>query len=460
MRLCYLYALEHTDFVIVEIEVDGWILINTQGASPVSPSTPSRSIPAAGPAVAGGSSWWDYYVGGANPSPTSTHVAPVRDGHIGPAAEMVGGLSSPAQSTEAPRDSDSRSVTSSLLSTVLRPFGRGKDQEASPVANSAALGDTRDGSRPAKTQAELIKEEALARQSPSVVPALPSPVLNTATKSSWVSYFSSKASRSTPTMSDGRVIKQRAEHTAEMEVMDINEDELAEPVEVQIPNPPISAPTTRTRIANAAEKPAPPLTDSPSVKHKASVISQGKQSSASSSRSTKVSFPNFVLPTFGDTFYTVPRCAPPRIATAAPGPPSTAPALGSWKLKRTVKNIATQLFNATPVDKTPGPYVPNAEMEEYQRQVVERRRLTNRANFAVVQPAVPRSPNTPHAVRPGNVRSTSSFGSLAIDDFGSQLPRVFSVSGDSHALGNIAGPVRAVVIGVHGYVLHVRPSRC
>ncbi|KAG9126379.1 hypothetical protein FRC07_003654 [Ceratobasidium sp. 392] len=445
------YSDEH-DFVIVEIEVDGWILINTQGTAPVSPSTPSRTIPAAIRGAAGGnSSWWDYYMGGARPS--STPVTPVRDDHAGPAAEMAGGLSSRAKSTEPARDFDARSANSSLLSSVLRPFGRGretKDQEQSTEAEPLPSKSVQGEDRPAKTQAELIKEEALARQSPSVVPGLPSPVLNTATKSSWVSYFSSRASRSTPAMSDGRAIKQRSENTGEMEVMDINEDELAEPVEVQIPNSPISTPISRAPGTSATEKPAPPLTDSPSVKRKASVISQGKKSSASSSRSTKVSFPNLVLPTFGDTFYTVPRCVPPRVAPSSPGTSTTGSALGSWKLKRTVKNLATQLFNANSPEKIHSSYVANAEMEKYQSQVAERRRLTNRANFATVQPAVPRSPNVPRPPRPGNVRSSSSFGSLAIDDFGNQLPRVFSVLGDGNALGDMAGPVRAVVIGVHG----------
>ncbi|KAG8741129.1 hypothetical protein FRC10_003273 [Ceratobasidium sp. 414] len=364
---------------------------------------------------------------------------------------MAGGLSSRAQSTEPARDADARSATSSLFSTVLRPFGRGREtnQEPNTEPEPVASENAREG-QPAKTQAERVKEEALARQSPSVVPGLPSPVLNTATKSSWVSYFSSRASRSAPTMSDGRAVKQRAENTGEMEVMDINEDDLSEPVEIQIPNTPISTPISRAPGTSATEKPAPPLTDSPSVKRKASVVSQGKKSSASSSRSTKVSFPNLVLPTFGDTFYTVPRCVPPGSATS-PGTSTTGAALGSWKLKRTVKNLATQFFNASAPERTSNLYIANAEMEEYQRQVAERRGLTNRANFATVQPAVPRSPNAPRPPRPGNVRSTSSFGSLAIDDFGNQLPRVFSVLGDGNALGDIAGPVRAAVIGVHGW---------
>ncbi|QRV99542.1 hypothetical protein RhiJN_27561 [Ceratobasidium sp. AG-Ba] len=435
------YSDEH-DFVIIEIEVDGWILINTQGTVPSSPLTPTH-IPSAGHRASGGASWWDYYIGGAHPG--STSLTPVRDRYAEPAAEMAGGLSC------AP-NSDSRSVNSSLFSTVLRPFGRGKeanDQEPATESNPATSRSTREGGRPAKTQAELVKEEALARQSPSVVPALPSPVLNTATKSSWVSYFSSKASRPTPVMSDGRAIKQRAENRGEMEVMEINEDELSAPVEVGIPETPISTPINRAPVTTAAERPAPPLTDSASVKRKASVISQGKKSSASSS--TKVSLPNFVLPTFGDTFYTVPRCVPPRATPSAPGASSTGTALGSWKLKRTVRNIATQFFNASSAEKGVVPYIANSEMEEYQRQVSERRRLTNRANFATVQPAVPRPPSVPRPPRPGNVRSTSSFGSLAIDDFGTNLPRVFSVLGDSNPLGDIPGPVRAVVIGVHGW---------
>lgn len=450
-----------SDFVIVEIEVDGWILINTEGGSPVSPLGPA---PAVGRASAGGNSWWDYYVGGTNPRPTSTHIGPGKEGRAGPTAEMADGLSSPAKGTEAARDSDTRSVTSSVFSSVLRPFGRSKDAkvlEESPIPAPTAPDDTRQANRPAKTQAELIKEEALARQSPSVVPALPGPVLNSATKSSWVSYFSSKASRSAPVMSDGRAIKQRAENTTDMEVMDIDEEELSQPVEIHVPSPATSSPTSRTGGASATGKPAAPLTDSPSVKHKASVISQGKKSSASSSKSTKASFPNLVLPTFGDTFYTVPRCVPPHIATASPSASTTNPAPGPWKLKRTVKNLSTLLFNTNATEKGPGSCVPNAEMEEYQHQLRERRRLTNRANFTAIEPAVPRSPNAPRAsiIRPGNVRSTSSFGSLNIDDFGNELPRVFSVLGDANSFGDIAGPMRAVVIGVHGYVVHVRPFR-
>jgi hypothetical protein len=408
------------DFVIIEIEVDGWILIDTEGAS-TSPLTPVQGPSGPGRIGAGGNSWWSYYTGRTDPDSTTLgRVDPA-----GPPAEIGKGLSSPAKSTEVVRDTDS--VNSSLFSTVLRPFGRGK-VPTDGFVGTATHGDTQESARPRKTQAELIKEEALARQSPSIVPTLPSPVLNTTTKSSWVSYFSSNASRSAPTMSDGRAIKQRAEHAGEMEVMNIDEDEMNEPIQVQTDGP-ARKPTT---------KPAPPLTDSPSVKHKASVISQGKKSSASSS--AKESFPNLVLPTFGDTFYTVPRCMPPRTASAARVAP------GSWKLKRTVKNISTMLFNTGASDKALGPNVANAEMEEYQRQAAERHRLSSRANFAIVEPAVART-------GPGRTRTSSSFGSLAIDDFGHELPRVFSVLGHGNALGDIVGPIRAVVIGVHGCVV-------
>ncbi|CEL56695.1 putative protein YML020W OS=Saccharomyces cerevisiae (strain ATCC 204508 / S288c) GN=YML020W PE=1 SV=1 [Rhizoctonia solani AG-1 IB] len=105
------------------------------------------------------------------------------------------------------------------------------------------------------------------------------------------------------------------------------------------------------------------------------------------------------------------------------------------------------LFNTNLSDKAVTPNVVNTEMEEYQRQVMERHKLTNRANFAIVEPAVAR---TRHP-RPGSTRSHSAFGSLPTDDFGNELPRVFSVLGHDNALGDTAGPIRAAVIGVHGW---------
>ncbi|CAE7211505.1 unnamed protein product [Rhizoctonia solani] len=440
------YSDDH-DFVIIEVEVDGWILIDTEGTSPVTPY-PMYTQSTTARLGAAGSSLWNYYTGRGAEDPRELN----RVETTGPAAEMADELSSPPPATEIARDTES--VNSSLLPNVLRSFGRGKDSGADSPASGHE--SAHEGIRRPKTQAELIKEEALARQAPSVIPVLPSPVLNTATKSSWVSYFSSAASRSAPTMSDGRAVGQRAENSGDMEVMNIDENELTEPVEVATSTPSSSLPATRTRkTAGGASKPASPLTDSPSIKHKASVISQGKKSSASSTRSAKESFPNLLLPAFGDTFYTVPRCVPPHTSAPSSGITGSASS-GSWGLKRKVKNISTMLFNTNAPDRTAGPNVVNAEMEEYQRRALERHKLTNRANFAGVEPALARARNP----RPGSTRSYSGFGSLPIDDFGNELPRVFSALGQSNALGDIAGPIRAAVIGVHGCVLHVRPSRC
>ncbi|KAF8687597.1 hypothetical protein RHS03_09922, partial [Rhizoctonia solani] len=435
------YSDDH-DFVIIEVEVDGWILIDTEGTSPVTPY--SRQTPFTTARLgAAGSSLWNYYTGRGAEDP----AAPNRVESSGPAAEVVDGLSSHPPATEAGHGT--ASINSSMFPNVLRSFGRGKDSKvmSDTPRNASSHEGTQENTRRPKTQAELVKEEALARQGPSVIPALPGPVLNTATKSSWVSYFSSAASRSAPTMSDGRAIDQRAENANDMEVMNIDENELTEAVEVETSNP-STTPIARARktTAVATSKPASPLTDSPSVKHKASIISQGKKSSASSARSAKETFPNLLLPTFGDTFYTVPRCVPPRTSVPLPGTSGPTP-MGSWGLKRKVKNISTMLFNTNPSDKAIVPNVVNAEMEEYQRQVMERYRLTNRANFAVVEPAVVR---TRHP-RPGNTRSHSVFGSLPTDDFGNELPRVFSVLGQDNALGDMVGPIRAAVIGVHGW---------
>ncbi|CAE6449529.1 unnamed protein product [Rhizoctonia solani] len=430
------YSDDH-DFVIIEVEVDGWILIDTEGTSPVTPY-PMQAPSTAARLGAAGSSLWNYYTGRGAEDPKAAN----RVETAGPAAEMADGLSSPTAATEMARDTDS--INSPPLSNV---FGRDKNSGGDTRSTAPGHEAAQEGARRPKTQAELVKEEALARQAPSVVPALPGPVLNTATKSSWVSYFSSAASRSTPTMSDGRAVSQRAENAGEMEVMNIDENELTEPIEVDTSNPDSPAPATRARkTAAAVSKPASPLTDSPSIKHKASVISQGKKSSASSARSAKETFPNLLLPTFGDTFYTVPRCIPPHTSLPSSSTSGSASS-GSWGLKRKVKNISTMLFNTNVSDKVVGPNVVNAEMEEYQRQAMERHKLTNRANFAIVEPAVARARHS----RPGSTRSHSGFGSLPIDDFGNELPRVFSVLGQGDALGDIAGPIRAAVIGVHGW---------
>ncbi|RPD58648.1 hypothetical protein L226DRAFT_466538 [Lentinus tigrinus ALCF2SS1-7] len=236
-----------------------------------------------------------------------------------------------------------------------------------PPKDSSASGST----DAPKTESEMVKEEALARDqeeqtpkpSPSPEPAAvreapeaANPIQSTVAdnKSGWMSFFVSRAATMKAVTNEVTENKDSG-----MEVMDID-DEPDPSVAIEVPTskdvqraaaspkalsllstspkpsspspPPTpkspkkspAGPPPKEREPKKQEPPAPPLTDSESIKRD---TTRGARSpSPTPSKSSKVSTPpnsakpqapNLVLPTWADTFHSPPRShPPPRTPTA------------------------------------------------------------------------------------------------------------------------------------------------
>ncbi|KAG9006214.1 hypothetical protein FRB94_000909 [Tulasnella sp. JGI-2019a] len=249
-----------------------------------------------------------------------------------------------------------------------------------------------------KTEAEMVKEEALRNEASNSVPPAtttgttielssptatspvespmsvgeapsPNPVSMATPTRTWMSLFSSKNNLAMRRVSDGRDIPEE-QH---MEVMDIPDDigssvssspasmsastppeQPASDTQITIrPTTPTSTTPSESSIAQnngvddkeKLQGPVPPLTNSNTVKRKVSTnIRPPTPTKAGSSKaSSRTGSPapskkngsgtkekkekqNFVLPTFGDTFYTLPRILPPPgLEKPAETPPATVP---------------------------------------------------------------------------------------------------------------------------------------
>lgn len=301
-----------------------------------------------------------------------------------------------------------RSVQSQSSSAWYNPWTWYASAPAIPETEEHANGGTQltDG----KTESEMVKEEALARDDPPPPPAEPEPTpaqdpvqptqpeenpvstSMTTNASTWASFFSSNTNflltRSGKTISSGgeagRI--EGANANGEMEVMNIDEDEGApeqpQPQQAQppqtadVPKPAESSkPTEPAKPAKAQsimsakdKKPAPPMTVSESVKQRSRAPSaastSGKPRSSSKDKtptrlipskeartpspgsskapSTKEPLspppPNLVLPTWEDTFHTLPRNHVPRTML-----PNNQPQTG--KLAKTMKFVSNVLFD-------------------------------------------------------------------------------------------------------------------
>ena len=184
--------------------------------------------------------------------------------------------------------------------------------------------------------------------------------------------------------------------------------------------------------------PKPPLTDSDSIK--------GKTQPARP--------PNMVLPSFEDTFYTLPRCILPY---RPPRPRSRNATIKTLKkVGELVSGVLLGKAESRPDDAESSVREKRSEMREWQ---VRHGRLPTPA-ARPLSPTSPSSPSSVHATLPGPSRPRSnSFGYVrnaepyplvAARDVGADLPRAGEVL--SHPdIGELHATRRIVVIGVHGW---------
>ncbi|KAI0692240.1 hypothetical protein C8T65DRAFT_745222 [Cerioporus squamosus] len=221
-----------------------------------------------------------------------------------------------------------------------------------------------------KTESELVKEEALARDQEQDTPKPPSspepvaaperaatpersnPIQSTITdnKSGWMSFFVSRAATMKAVTNEAAETKDSG-----MEVMDIDDEPnpsaaievptgkdvqraAASPKALSLlstspkpsspsppptpksPKKPTTAPPSKEREPKKQDPPAPPLTDSESIKRDTARGARSPSPTPSKGStppdSAKPQAPNLVLPTWADTFHSPPRShVPPRTPT-------------------------------------------------------------------------------------------------------------------------------------------------
>lgn len=188
-------------------------------------------------------------------------------------------------------------------------------------------------SRPAKTEAELIKEEAMAREKGKFTLSSPpssSKTLNTQeaascpqnvernpiaddildNRSSWATFFSRRAAHGAKRIA--------LEDEGDVEVMDLSADPDMPPAS-PAPTSPVNLAITKAKGKGAApgrssslgpaKKGVEPKTNvADSAKVRSASVTPSKRSIAPPSGPKP---PNMVLPTFEETFYTLPRALPP-----------------------------------------------------------------------------------------------------------------------------------------------------
>ncbi|KZS95642.1 hypothetical protein SISNIDRAFT_452293, partial [Sistotremastrum niveocremeum HHB9708] len=340
------------------------------------------------------SSWWSFLaMASPSASRSETPRPPESDGTQS-SANSIRSPSSPSQSLlevpttirhlsrqrpPEPSSSAEPHVPSPSSSVWYMPWSRAGASPAAtsehPNAESSGEGRKVDG----KTEAELIKEAALLKDSalvthvsspPSDVerPSSPSPSVSPllspkGVKSSWISFFSSA---STANYCRTKAITDKAYDEGDgMEVMEIPDDvgeedqnqraqsNSATSAPVAVPPPrrpsdaqPSSIPSSQSVKTGISppepgkKDPKPPLTDSDSVRKKAvkpSSSSTRSKSPSPSTKSKKASVANLVLPTFDDTFRKLPRSRLPTKYTKEKGK-------GPSMLKKTMRAFGGYLL--------------------------------------------------------------------------------------------------------------------
>ncbi|KAG9049907.1 hypothetical protein FS837_008669 [Tulasnella sp. UAMH 9824] len=428
------------------------------------------------------------------------------------------------------------------------------------VAQNSPAGE---GGVPAKTEAELVKEEALRNDavtsaattstpqsssapdpspSDSNVPnevnsatpssdsiATPNPVVVHAAAKSWMSFFSSRNNLAVKRVTDGA--ETSTYDSSGMEVMDIPEEldnsnvtSTDKTTGVASSNSSTKAPRSRTtsaergRTGDPSSKdkdklpaPAPPLTNSDTIKKK---VTNNTSPPSTSRPSTRNGSPapsksggagkkgNFVLPSFGDTFYTLPRTAPiarpPTLKRSASQKTLTRRTAGLTK--KTINYVSSWLAPATSPPKPPSieERKPSEDMIQYLEERRERLAKTWGTKTSGSVPPSPSSsslasvstspqPGSTLAVATGSgseqsVPATSTIGLLdhsipvgriapkghhhlvngafnqpsplsVAKNIGKDLPRVWDVLDHEHGTlaDQLAGAKRVVVVGIHGW---------
>lgn len=350
--------------------------------SPVSASTTTSENPTisseATTEVNTSSSWWGYLGFGGAAASAITEVTAVPEVQTQPDVvieDPIAEQSATEAASEAEEDRDEIAGTANPPAQSDNVIETSIEQAASLASGqttasawynpwgwyqwystSSATVETPEGTSTAKTEAELIKEEALSRadasrtqmttERPSDPPSEPAPTatsdrapepLNpilaslTANPSGWTSFFSSR-SRSLTTKAVTETGERESRES--MEVMDIDDYEDASAGEAKDSHVKTSqvggdGKATTKDIKQMDSLPRSPdsvvhtpLTTTDDVKRKAVNNQPDKRSSSptpskKSTKSTKSNVPaaprpaNLVLPTFEDTFFTAPRSQPP-----------------------------------------------------------------------------------------------------------------------------------------------------
>ncbi|KAI0798209.1 hypothetical protein C8Q75DRAFT_708864 [Abortiporus biennis] len=456
------------------------------------PSVPSEEAAVGNPAVSNDvdrnsqpSTWWDYIGWGGAGAPQNTtnpvdvhkdsaqeELTPSSEHQVtttNPDIQVHSAVDEVAQTPEPPPESHAETIIPSPTAVPQTPSlfsaETSKSQSsawyspwswyaASSQATAVSTGDqhpesasrtqTDNGSH-SKTESEMVKEDALAREevpvpasevadqqdskptehAPSPQPiASPNPIESTiaTNRSGWASFFMSRA------LLVKSITDDQKEHDENgMEVMDIEDEEDVNPppaigspasppppivsangkeVEKKPPPPPVSPPKTPTspnfrpeREPRKSNPPAPPMTNSESIKRETTKATARPPSPAPSKKSgyasptqNKPSAPNLVLPTWSDTFHSPPRSNIP----PAPQPPKS-------KLSKTLSYVSGVLFT--------------------------------------------KDGQTSHGSLKGKEREIEH----EFLNFGKELPKAFEITGDSMDPRLLSGDYKVVILGVAGW---------
>ncbi|KAI0270403.1 hypothetical protein BC834DRAFT_950148 [Gloeopeniophorella convolvens] len=396
-----------------------------------SPDGPSSGLSTDDGAVTQGS-WWGYVGWGSAPPPTVSQnrdepaaPTPLDQGQGTVVAETVPEAAdppSPPLPTEEiePAPVASTGAVQSHGQTWLSPWAwYGQSATASVSSQAKEDAEQVKAQDPAKTEAEFVKEEAIAQQeelNASPVPASQAGPINPIQSSfssnvtGWASFFSSKsllAKRITDT-------EHREENT--MEVMDIDDGDeergrTATLVATSETRTSKELVVQETQVAKAAASiPSPARSPSPSNKPNPKTKPEKKSENLKATKRTSVSPapskgsgraspggpppPNLVLPTWEDTFRSGPRATPPRTQESS----------GASAITKTVRFVSGVLFakDTGSKDSVKG----KARAREHER---------------------------------------------AFADFGRELPRAWDVLHGQLDADMLRGCKRVVVIGIHGW---------
>ena len=201
------------------------------------------------------------------------------------------------------------------------------------------------------------------------------------------------------------------------------------------------------REPKKSDPPAPPLTNSDSIKRETvkgkgsggATMSNGTDGRAPSpapskksgyasptpSQNQKVQTPNLVLPTWSDTFH-----APPRSIVPPPPPPKAGPSTVREKISGAVRFVGGMLFAQTP------------ETKDGSKEHTESTRMRYPSR---------RSSSLGHTSGKGKERERVGEVTDELLMFGKELPKALDVLGESMDATVLNGECKVVVIGVAGW---------